>query len=372
MNEFYTPTGNPTTKSAGSSQVLRSEYELIEDAFDKLPTLAGNADELVVINSAASKMTSIPVATLSTTLGVETISNKDVSGGYVGMTLFRINFRNTANSATSFLTNSNTGARTYTFPDATGTMALTSDLTPLTTRIGNLETSDATKISRTSVTGSAVMPSGNSAQRDAAPVTGYTRFNTDTKAIESYDGTQWLGAAGSPVGSVIPFIGGYFTNASNGGFSSVLGNTAGAVNTLLNNSGWYVCDGAALNLASSPIFNGGGRYLPNLTDNRFIMGSTAAGVVGGANTMAHTHTTGDFTLTDTYIPAHTHPMSTTAGGGGSITGFTYSTQGTSPLTTVNSGSTGSGTAHNHGSTGAATVTENRPLFLSCIYIMRVR
>lgn len=50
----------------------------------------------------------------------ELISNKDASGGYAGLTALKINFKNAANTFTSFFTNSNTAARTYTFPDRNG------------------------------------------------------------------------------------------------------------------------------------------------------------------------------------------------------------------------------------------------------------
>ena len=47
----------------------------------------------------------------------EQLSNKNASSGYVGLTNLNINFKNTANTFTSFLTNTNTSSRTYTFPD---------------------------------------------------------------------------------------------------------------------------------------------------------------------------------------------------------------------------------------------------------------
>lgn len=59
----------------------------------------------------------------------ELTANKDASGGYAGLTLFKINFKNVANTFTSFFTNSNTASRTYTFKDADGTVAFTSDIT---------------------------------------------------------------------------------------------------------------------------------------------------------------------------------------------------------------------------------------------------
>jgi|GEM_PF-5188122 len=113
------------------------------------------------------------------------------------------------------------------------------------------------------------------------------------KATE--DGLEFVvpsgGGNGVPVGLIIAWLGGYFTDGSNGGYTRVLGtdNTVAAVNALLNGDGWYVCDGAALNLEGSPIFDGADRYLPNLTDDRFIMGDTLGGAPGGNNAMAHTH-----------------------------------------------------------------------------------
>lgn len=54
-------------------------------------------------------------------------SGKDAASGYAGLTgTYQINFKNNANTFTSLLTNANTAARTYTFPDATGTVMLTS------------------------------------------------------------------------------------------------------------------------------------------------------------------------------------------------------------------------------------------------------
>lgn len=50
-------------------------------------------------------------------------ASKDASGGYAGLTLFKLNMRNVANTFTSWLTNTNTAARTYTLPDADGTIA---------------------------------------------------------------------------------------------------------------------------------------------------------------------------------------------------------------------------------------------------------
>jgi len=58
----------------------------------------------------------------------EATANKDASGGYAGLTLFKINFKNVANTITSWFTNTNTVARTYTFQDRNGTIADNTDI----------------------------------------------------------------------------------------------------------------------------------------------------------------------------------------------------------------------------------------------------
>ena len=64
-----------------------------------------------------------------TDLGLkQSTSAKDATGGYVGLTLFKINFKNAANTFTSFFTNANTAARTYTFQNRDGTIADDTDL----------------------------------------------------------------------------------------------------------------------------------------------------------------------------------------------------------------------------------------------------
>ena len=210
-----------------------------------------------------------------------------------------------------------------------------------------------------------------------------------------------------PVGSIIPWVGGYFGNGSNGTFTNVLANTVANVNALLNAGGWYVCDGAALNIASSPIFNGANRYLPNLTDERFIQGNTTAGSIGGSNTMLdHTHsfTTGsesadhthtysgttssngshnhiqayDYQWTGRYGGAETGVATNRSEQGASFTGTQGALTSTaSAHTHTFSGTTsGKSATHTHSGTAgtgsAATSTNVRPKYLSTFYIMRVK
>lgn len=83
----------------------------------------GNVDNTSDLNKPIS------TATQTALNAKEATANKDVSGGYAGLTLLKLNMRNVANTFTSFFTNTNTASRTYTLPDKDGTVAMTSDIT---------------------------------------------------------------------------------------------------------------------------------------------------------------------------------------------------------------------------------------------------
>ena len=212
-----------------------------------------------------------------------------------------------------------------------------------------------------------------------------------------------LGAL-TPIGSIVAYNPGYYTNTANSAFTLVgpATNTVAGVNAYLPTT-WRVCDGAALNDARSPIWVGADRYLPNLTDARFLMGSTVAGTIGGDNAMAHTHSvpahfhgmgTGA-TLAIGSSGAHTHPSSDVSwshSAGTTGTPRAYRGSNATDSATTGVGITATTASHTHvagdftGSiglvtggvsgnaemtSGAASNTENRPLFLSSFYIVRV-
>lgn len=150
---------------------------------------------------------------------------------------------------------------------------------------------------------------------------------TTTKKWLSQTGNGTTSAAPSwlpldeapPVGSIVAYVPGYFTAGANAGFTRVgpSANTAAAVNTFLPNN-WRVCDGTTLNDAASPIFNAASRFLPNLTDSRFLLGSAAAGTAAGSNTV---------TLSTTELPAHSHTQQGTFASGNNSVGHSHTQQG---------------------------------------------
>lgn len=175
-----------------------------------------------------------------------------------------------------------------------------------------------------------------------------------------------------PVGSIVAWNPGYYTDGSNGTYTNVLGtaNTIASANTYLNPLGWYVCNGTALNDADSPIWVGGGRYLPNLSDDRFLDGATTAGGTGGINTLTPTVITDSHVLTTAEMPAHTHTVNNnvanTGTGGLGSGGIGYDVRNT--ITTSAGGDGG----HTHVITNDSNLANNRPLYLNTLFIIRVK
>ena len=56
---------------------------------------------------------------------------------------------------------------------------------------GAVDELQSAKVAQTDATGSAEIPSGTQAQRDATPSAGFFRFNTDTSQFEGYNGAEW-------------------------------------------------------------------------------------------------------------------------------------------------------------------------------------
>lgn len=70
-NEYYTPSGSPTTNSDGSSAVMRAEFASIQTGLDKLPVLAANGDKAVFVNAGGTALTAVTAATARTKIGAQ-------------------------------------------------------------------------------------------------------------------------------------------------------------------------------------------------------------------------------------------------------------------------------------------------------------
>ena len=71
------------------------------------------------------------------------------------------------------------------------TTAEGANTTAINNEIARATAAEATKVAKTSATGSAVLPIGTTAQRDATPAEGYLRGNSTLSQIEAYIGAAW-------------------------------------------------------------------------------------------------------------------------------------------------------------------------------------
>ncbi|CAK0748520.1 hypothetical protein CCP3SC15_1560005 [Gammaproteobacteria bacterium] len=67
-NEFYTKSGSPAGGSVGSSSVIRNEFSTLEQAFNKLPAMAGHALEIIRVSASGLSLEPVAGATLGASL----------------------------------------------------------------------------------------------------------------------------------------------------------------------------------------------------------------------------------------------------------------------------------------------------------------
>lgn len=117
-NDFYTPTGNPSDNSNIVSADMRAEFAAINAGFNKLPTLTGNANKLVVINSSGTGM---DVTTAPT--GLTSINKVAITQPANGATFTLLDGKTLTVNNT--LTLAGTDGTVMTFPATNATLART-------------------------------------------------------------------------------------------------------------------------------------------------------------------------------------------------------------------------------------------------------
>ena len=122
----------------------------------------------------------------------ENSANKNASGGYAGLTLFNINLRNTVNTVTSFFTTAATVARTWTFPDKNGTVAMTSDIVGTVSNVsGTAPISVATPTSTPviSIAAATTSAAGSMSSADKTKLNAITGTNTGDQTAATVPST---------------------------------------------------------------------------------------------------------------------------------------------------------------------------------------
>ena len=119
-NSYYNHGSFPSTGSAATSASMRAELQLIAAGFDKLPTLSGNANKFVVVNSTGTGLTA------TSTLPAFTATDSDflVQDNADNSRKFRFEASGISPSTT----------RVFTMPDANTTLVGTDTAQTLTNK----------------------------------------------------------------------------------------------------------------------------------------------------------------------------------------------------------------------------------------------
>lgn len=171
----------------------------------------------------------------------QALTGKDATGGYAGLTLFKLNLKNATNTITSWFTTAATAARTWTLPDKDGTIAMTSDFAapgPIggtTAAAGNFTTLSAN--STLSSTGSTLSIGNGSGVADSGAKHIFNGWNTQRNWQLD---TTFIGTGGFNI-TPSTTVGGVIFTTPVATFST----TGLAVTGALNTSGQLLVNGPA-------------------------------------------------------------------------------------------------------------------------------
>jgi hypothetical protein len=141
----------------------------------------------------ATATTSIPLSQLDSNFATPvTIGNVAIQLGNTVTTIGNLTLTNvTANLTAGSIDNVPIGATTP------------SNATFVTINASNANLSNITSNVAFTSNGAVYLPTGNTAQRPSAPVTGAFRYNTTSNSFEGYNGTIWGGVGGAQANGVI-------------------------------------------------------------------------------------------------------------------------------------------------------------------------
>lgn len=219
-NDFYAPSGSPSTGSSAASAVIRAEFDALRAAFDKMPGLTANGGLPAFVNAGGTALEAANIVTAQSRLGIVSsnelngIANLNAvgiiartgAGAYAARTL-----TGTANQITVVNGNGNAGNMTLSLPNplnltgnlgVTGTVnATVSVVTPL---VGTVTAADLifqrNGLPVFGLSGSAIYPTTDNASDLGGA--GFRVRQVFAPIIDSSSGTLALKGAGSTAATI--------------------------------------------------------------------------------------------------------------------------------------------------------------------------
>jgi hypothetical protein len=220
----FDSTGNPTVGeeignwrgnwAAGQAYTVR---DLVKDASNAnvyrantahtssgTTPISSNADvakwDLVVDAASAAASASAAAASASAAAGSASAASTSASNASTSAT----NASNSASAASTSASNASTSASAASTSATNASNSATAAASSATAAAASAASIDLSVLtSKTSATGSSIIPSGTTAQRDGSPVNGYFRYNSSVNSFEGYVNGAWGGVGGAQAGGVI-------------------------------------------------------------------------------------------------------------------------------------------------------------------------
>jgi hypothetical protein len=190
-NSFYNHGAFPSTGSAATSASMRAELDLISAGFDKMPTLSGNANKFIIVNSTGTGLTQTDVLPAFTVTDTDFTVQDDAD-----------NTRKFQFNAGS-ITTGNT--RVYVMPDADTTLVGTGVTQTLTNK-----TLTSPAINNATNTGSVMISPEERTTVSATAATGTINYDAVTQGVLYYTSNasaNWTlnirGASGTTLSSIL-------------------------------------------------------------------------------------------------------------------------------------------------------------------------
>ena len=219
-NSFYNTTSFPATGSAATSASMRAELARIAAGFDKLPALASNANKIVVVNLGATGLDVLaaPAGDLVGTSATQTLTGKSISMA--------------SNTLTGTLAQFNTALTDADFATLAGVETLTNKTisggaingTPIGAGAASTGAFSSISVSGAASLGGNTTLSAGSAN-GVAYLNGSKVLTTGSALTFDGSGTMFLGVAGSANTTTLIYLNAT-DNAANGG--AIVGRRGGA------------------------------------------------------------------------------------------------------------------------------------------------
>jgi hypothetical protein len=166
--------------------------------------ISSNADsakwDLVVDAASAASSASAAASSASAAASSASAASTSASNASTSAT----NAASSASAASTSASNASTSASAASTSASNASTSATAAAGSATAAAASAASIDLSVLtSKTSATGSSIIPSGTTGQRDGSPVNGYFRYNSSVNSFEGYVNGAWGGVGGAQAGGVI-------------------------------------------------------------------------------------------------------------------------------------------------------------------------